>query len=254
MHPTALLMHPQAVFAVALLSGVQLRHLHLCLALVVRNHVLEGVQDGSRRVSLIPRGCPPPEDDAPRVPVEISSPNGRRTSKVPLNREAGVVAKVSKAARSGTSSSRFCIRSLSGVSELGLKSGSLRSFSFEVFVNLVSSSDRSTALVLVSVLHLFAGESKYRSLGRVFCLPRAGVLSGFFSFAVTLYPVERKSSTSRVTAFLAMSSERPPSASPPSAQTFLQVICIHKHRCTNQYSRVACIRWSRSDYAHNKIE
>ena len=43
MHPLALLMHPQALFAVALLLGVQLRHLHLCLALVVRNHVLEGV-------------------------------------------------------------------------------------------------------------------------------------------------------------------------------------------------------------------
>ena len=196
----------------------------------------------------------PPEDDAPGVPAGICAPDGRRTSKVPLNREARVVAKVSKAARSGTSSSGFCIRSLSDVSELGLKSGSLRSFLSEVFVNLVSSSDRSTALVPVSVLHLFAGESEYRSLGRVFCLPHTDVLSGFFSFVVTLYPMEKKSSASRVSAFLAMSYQRPASASPPSAQTFLQVICIHRHRRTNQYSRVACIRWSRSDYAHNKIE
>ena len=196
----------------------------------------------------------PPEDDALGVPTGIRASDGLRTSEVPLNRKAGVVAKVSKAARSGTSSSRFYIRSSSGVSELGLKSGSLRSFSSEVFVNLVSSSDRSTALVPVSVLRLFAGESEYRSLGRVFCLPRAGVLSGFFSFAVTLYPVERKSSASKVSAFLAMSSQRPASASPPSAQTFLQVIYIHRHRRTNQYSRVACIKSSRSDYAHNKIE
>ena len=192
----------------------------------------------------------PPEDDAPGVPAGICASDGRRSSEVPLNREAGVVAKVSKAARSGTSS-RFYIRSSSGVSKPGLKLGSLRSFSSKVFVNSVSSSDRSTMLVPVSVLRLFAGESEYRSLGHVFGLPRATVFSGFFSFAVTLYPVERKSSASTVSAFYAMSSQRPASASPPSAQTFLQIICMHRHRRTNQFRRVACIRSSRSDYAHN---
>ena len=80
------------------------------------------------------------------------------------------MALVSKAARSGRSSSRFCIPSSFGVSELGLKSGSLRSLSSKVFVNSVSSSDRSTTLVPVSVLRLFARESEYRSLGRVFGL------------------------------------------------------------------------------------
>ena len=244
MHPAALLMHPQAVFAVALLSGVKLRHLHLCLALVVRNHVLEESRMeaiGSASFLVILR---PPEDDALGVPAGIRASDGRRSSEVLLNRGAGVVALVSKAARSGRSSSRFCIPSSSGVSELGLKSGSLRLFSSKVFVNSVFSSDRSTTLVLVSVLCLFARELEYRLLGRVFGLQRAGVFSGFFSFALTLYLVERKSSASRVSAFLAMSSQCPASASPPSAQTFLQVICMHRHRRTNQFRRVVCIRSS----------
>ena len=84
----------------------------------------------------------PPEDDAPGVPARICTSDGRRSLEVPLNRGARVVALVPKAARSSRSSSRFCIPSSSDVSEFGLKSGSLRSLSSEVFVNSVSSSDR----------------------------------------------------------------------------------------------------------------